>query len=119
MATTKEIGDKGEKIASEYLKKEGYALLEKNWRFSRAEIDLIAKEGEILVFVEVKALSYAFYKRPEEAVTATKEALIMDAAQRYMEKIGHEWEIRFDIISIILDKNLKIKELEHFKDAFF
>jgi len=43
----------------------------------------------------------------------------MDAAQRYMEKIGHEWEIRFDIISIILDKNLKIKELEHFKDAFF
>lgn len=119
MATTKEIGDKGELLAAEYLAKEGYVLAEKNWRFKRAEIDLIMREGEVLVFIEVKALSYSYYRRPEEAVDARKEAMIIDAAQRYMEQVGHEWEIRFDIISIILDKKLEIKELEHFKDVFF
>ena len=119
MSTTKEIGDLGEAKAAAYLKEKGYQILEKNWRYKRAEIDLIGKLEDTLIFVEVKTLSYAYYGRPEEAVTENKEALIMDAAQRYMEQIGHEWAVRFDIISIILDKKLEIKELEHFEDAFF
>lgn len=119
MATTREIGQKGESLAVDHLVLAGYEILERNWRYSRAEIDIIAKKDEVLVFVEVKALSYAYYGKPEEAVTEAKETLIMDAAQRYMESVGHEWEIRFDIISLILDKNLEIKQLEHFEDAFF
>ena len=53
------------------------------------------------MFVEVESRSYTYFGQPEEAINADKEALIMDAAQRFMEKIEHEWEIRFDVISII------------------
>lgn len=117
--TKKIIGEKGELEAQEYLKLKGYELLETNWRYSRAEIDIIAKVEEILVFIEVKTRSYEYYGAPEDSISAGKEALIIDAAQRYMESIGYDWQIRFDIISIILDKSLIVKRLQHFEDAFF
>lgn len=114
----KSIGDKGEAIAVDFLDRKGYQILETNWRFSRAEIDIIAFDGEILVFVEVKTRSYDYYGKPEEFVTLKKEKLMADAATVYMDKINHDWEIRFDIISILLPKN-KTPIIEHFKDAFF
>lgn len=107
-----------ENLAADYIKRKGYRLLERNWRFSRAEIDLIAKDGEILVFIEVKSLSSDVFNRPEASVTAYKQGLIMDAAAQYMQKINHEWEIRFDVISLILNEG-ELVELEHFEDAFF
>ncbi len=117
--TNREIGDIGESLAQNHLISAGYGILEQNWRYSRAEIDIIAKFEEILVFVEVKTRSYDYYGKPEEAVSEKQEHLIMDAAQRYMEQIGHEWEVRFDIISIILNKKGELERLEHFEDAFF
>jgi putative endonuclease len=119
MPTKKDIGDKGEVLAREYLESKGYAILECNWRYSRAEIDIIAKHEDILIFIEVKTRSYDYYGQPETAVSPGKEALIIDAAQRYMEHIDYDWQIRFDIISIILDKHLKVSQLKHFEDAFF
>ena len=119
MLSKKDIGDIGEKRAVEYLSGLGYQILETNWRYKRAEIDVIAKTDEILVFVEVKTRSYAYYGQPSEAVDKRKEALLMDAAQRYMESIDYEWEIRFDIISIILNESGSYKKLDHFEDAFF
>lgn len=116
---TREIGARAEQSAMEYLQKQGYEILERNWRFSRAEIDLIARDGDILVFVEVKYRSYDWYGPPEVSVDADKEHMIIDAAQRYMEKIGHEWEIRFDIVSILMAPEGKGHSLNHFKDAFF
>ena len=111
------LGQRGEDLAVIYLKKKGYQILERNWRFSKAEIDIIAKDGEILVFVEVKTRSTAIFGEPEESITSKKEDLISDAAAVYMDTIDHDWEIRFDIISIILtDEGHSIK---HFKDAFF
>ncbi len=117
--SNREIGNTGENLATNYLISHGYEIQEKNWRFSKAEIDIIAKEGEILVFVEVKTRSYTYYGKPEDSVNAKKEALIMDAAQRYMEKTGHDWEIRFDIISIILGGDNRAVQINHYKDAFF
>jgi putative endonuclease len=119
VASKKEIGAKGEIIAQRFLSDKGYEILARNWRYSRAEIDIIAKHKNILIFIEVKTRSYDYFGQPEDAVTAGKEALIMDAAQRYMEKINYDWQIRFDIISIILDKSLNVKVLKHFEDAFF
>ncbi|MFK8102772.1 MAG: YraN family protein [Saprospiraceae bacterium] len=113
------LGRKGEQMALDFLLAKGYQLLERNWRFSRAEVDLILKDGEILVFVEVKTRSYDFYGQPEESITPKKEGLIADAAAVYMESIGHEWEIRFDIISIILNEQKNKSVLEHYEDAFF
>lgn len=118
MARQQTIGKLGEDTAAIFLEKTGYIILERNWRFSKAEIDIIAKDGEVLVFVEVKAKSYTYFGAPEESVSTYKENLIIDAAQQYMIKIGHDWEIRFDIISILFDKN-KEASITHFKDAFF
>lgn len=118
MARQQTIGKLGEDKACQYILKEGYNLLERNWRFSKAEIDIIAKDGEVLVFIEVKAKSYTFYGAPEESISSYKENLIIDAAQQYMIKVGHDWEIRFDIISIVFDKN-KDASITHYKDAFF
>lgn len=118
MARQQTIGSLGEETATGFLQKSGYIILERNWRFRKAEIDIIAKDGEVLVFVEVKAKSYTYFGAPEESVSIYKENLIIDAAHQYMIKIGHDWEIRFDIISIVFDKS-KDASITHFKDAFF
>lgn len=111
------LGKKGEQLAFDYLMSKGYYVLEQNWRFSRAEIDIIAMDGEILVFIEVKTRSYDFYGEPASTVDQKKQRLIMDAASIYADKINHEWEVRFDIIGLIIDK--KSTNLKHYKDAFF
>jgi len=118
MARHNKIGEMAENLAADYLVRKGYRLLERNWRFSRAEIDVVAMDGDILVFVEVKSLGYDAFTRPEASVTPYKQGLIMDAATQYMHKINHEWEIRFDVISMILNEG-ELMELEHFEDAFF
>ena len=117
MASHNDLGQKGEEIAVKFLLANGYEILEENYRFSRAEIDIIVKKDEILIFVEVKTRSNISWGRPEQFVSPKKIELFMDAAYDYMEKIGHEWEIRFDIIAIYWPKNGKMK-LEHFEDAF-
>lgn len=118
MARQQKIGQLGEDTACQYLVNAGFKILERNWRFSKAEIDIIAMDGKVLVFVEVKAKSYAFYGAPEESISAHKENLIIDAANQYMLQINHDWEIRFDIIAILFDKNLNASTT-HYKDAFF
>ncbi|MBC7884016.1 MAG: YraN family protein [Saprospiraceae bacterium] len=118
MGKQHKIGKLGEDVACQFLQSIGYIILERNWRFSKAEVDIIAKDGEILIFVEVKAKTYTFYGAPEESISAYKENLIIDAASRYMILINHTWEIRFDIISIVFDKEMNPAVI-HYKDAFF
>lgn len=118
MAQRHTIGKQGEDIASAYLESLGYHILERNWRFSKAEIDIICKDNDVLVFVEVKSKSYTYFGAPEDSISTYKENLIIDAANRYMESISYDWAIRFDIVSIIFDKN-KNPAITHFKDAFF
>lgn len=118
MSKQQKLGILGEDAACIFLENLGYKILERNWRFSKAEIDIIAKEGEVMVFVEVKAKSYTFYGAPEESISVYKENLIIDAASQYMIRVNHDWEIRFDIISIVFDKNLKAN-ITHYRDAFF
>ena len=119
MVLNKNIGKHFENVACTYLINRGYQILEINWRYRKAEIDIICKKDEMIVFVEVKSRSNTFYGAPETQITAKKEILIIDAAQRYMDQIGHEWEIRFDIISIVFNNVLELVKLNHFKDAFF
>ena len=118
MLSKTEAGKKGEDKAIEYLQNSGYKILEKNWRYRRAEIDIIARESKsgILVFLEVKSRSYDYFGEPELSVDDRKKILIADAASAYMDKISYNWEIRFDIISILF--NAEKPEIKHFKDAF-
>lgn len=117
MSKNIELGKRGESIAIDHLIEKGYIILETNWRFSRAEIDIIARDGQVLVFVEVKTRSTDFFGAPEWAVTSKKKNLLIDAASAYMAAIHYEWEIRFDIISVVL-RSQSVK-LNHFEDAFF
>lgn len=114
----KSKGDQGETLAVTFLKQKGFQILETNYRASHAEIDIIVQEGEAVVFIEVKTRAYTSYGRPEDFVGIKKQQLISYAANRYMEQKGHEGEIRFDIISIILEDD-NLKSIHHFKDAFF
>lgn len=113
-----ELGAWGETLALNFLQNKGFRILETNWRHQRAEVDIIAMEGEILVFVEVKTRTSDYFGPPETFVTHQKENLMVRAAHAYMHKIDHHWEIRFDIIGI-LRRSGEEYTIEHLPDAFW
>lgn len=115
--TSKHIrtGKDGERKAAVFLQQLGYTVLQLNYRYKRAEVDIIAKKDDVLVFVEVKTRASDRYGLPEEAVTPQKERLIMSAAEEYIYEINWQHDIRFDIISITLGTPLVI---HHIEDAF-
>lgn len=116
MALHNEIGEKGENLAVEYLIKEGYQILERNWRFKKSEIDVIAKKGNDLIFIEVKTRSFTHFQAPEESVTLKKQKQIFIGANEYVQSQNDELEVRFDIISVLLKKETQIN---HIKEAFY
>lgn len=110
------LGEEGEKIAVRYLKSKGYIVYQTNWRFGKLEIDIIAEDGQELVFIEVKTRSSEIYGRPEEAVDDAKETAILNAADIYVRDFNLEVEVRFDIISVLINKNKS--KICHIIDAF-
>ena len=110
------LGEEGEKIAVRYLKSKGYIVYHTNWRFGKLEIDIIAEDGKELVFVEVKSRSSEIYGRPEEAVDDAKELAILNAAEIYVRDFNLEVAVRFDVISVIINKNKS--NICHIIDAF-
>jgi putative endonuclease len=112
-----ELGNKGESFARQHLEGKGYKILETNWRHGNAEIDIIAKDGDTLVFVEVKTRGKAVAEKPQEAVGQKKRQLMVRAANAYTVKIQHDWEIRFDVVAIVYYQNPP--KIEHIEDAFF
>lgn len=109
-------GQKGEDLAAQFLEEKGYQIVERNFRYKRAEIDMIARKGNLLVFVEVKARSSTTFGYPEDFVDEKKAALIITAADYYINAINWEGLIRFDIVSIMLKSQMSIR---HFEDAFY
>ena len=118
MTVQHEIGRFGESLAAEFLIQKGFEIIELNWRYRRAEIDIIAKDDHVLVFVEVKTRSSDFFGPPEDFVSKKKINFISQAASAYMETVQHSWIIRFDIISIII-RDSEIPVIKHIEDAFF
>jgi putative endonuclease len=96
------LGDTGERAAAEYLEGKGYRVLHRNYRFGRGEIDLIARKGGTIVFVEVKTRSTDSYGEPEEAVTPAKVRQIRRIASAWLaqRRIG-ECDCRFDVIAVL------------------
>lgn len=118
MADHNELGKEGEQIAVDLLLQKGYKILNKNWRYLKAEIDIIAqKDPETLVIVEVKTRSNSFVGNPEEFVTPKKIKLLVMAANEYVISRNLNIEVRFDIIAIV--KNSKYQKIEHLEDAFY
>jgi len=118
MAKHHDVGKTGEALAADWLSRHNYEILERNWRFSRAEVDIIARQGEALIFLEVKTRSSQRHGHPAAFVNLKKRRFLADAAQEYMRQVKHEWEFRFDIISVLFSPYGPPK-IEHFPDAFF
>ena len=114
--TAKETGQQGEARALVYLQEKGYTLVQQNFRYRRAEIDLIVQKDRLLVFVEVKARQNADFGFPETFVSAQQTSLIVEAADHYVREQNWPGLIRFDIVAITLEPDVAI---EHFEDAFY
>jgi putative endonuclease len=113
-----DTGKLGETIACEYLEKNGYRIIHKGWRHKHLEVDVIIQDGPILVFVEVKTRSNDTYGLPFEAVDWKKQKKLDRAANIYISKAKHVGDVRFDIISILINEIQK-PEITHIKDAFW
>ena len=111
-----ELGQKGERLAVGYLKKKGYSIIQKNFRTPLGEIDIIAKDKETLVFIEVKTRESLQYGQPFESVTGLKRRKIANVALLYLKKLDKIPDCRFDIISIYHKQG--IAEVDLIKDAF-
>jgi putative endonuclease len=111
------IGQKGEEEARKYLKKKGLRLVAKNWRAKTGEIDLIMKDGEVLVFVEVRLRRKTQYGAGYEKVGRDKMRKLINTAQSYQVREDYWGDVRFDVVSIEMDEDGNMK-LEHIKDAF-
>jgi len=114
MHNRREVGSRYEELAADYLKRQGYEILERNYRDRLGEIDIIAKEGRYLVFVEVKYRRDLENGYPEEAVYGRKQQRIRHTASYYLYRCGHgeETPCRFDVVSIAGE------EISLIRDAF-
>jgi putative endonuclease len=117
MTIQRSRGTEGEQIAADYLQKQGYTILERNWRWKKYEIDLIVEKGGILAFVEVKSRGEDPLDDPVEAVNRKKQKHMVLAAERYMEKVTRDVEVRYDII-IVLFTRQGVK-IDHIPEAFY
>ncbi|MDR7208535.1 YraN family protein [Flavobacterium piscis] len=117
MAEHNELGKKGEELAVEYLLQNGYEILDRNWTFQKAEIDVIARKENTLAIIEVKTRSSIDFGLPQDFVKPKKIQLLIKAVNAYINYRGMDFEIRFDIIAI--HKNGESFAIEHLTDAFY
>lgn len=117
MADHNDLGKTAEDLAVTHLQKNGYTILVRNFRYQKAEIDIIAEKDNLTIIIEVKARSTDAFMLPQEAVTKTKIKLLVTAANHFMEEFNRDQEVRFDIISVLPDKE-KNMIVDHITDAF-
>jgi len=117
VAKHNELGKKGEDAAVAHLEQQGHAIVARNYRFGKAEIDIISQDGNAIVFTEVKTRSTDYFGYPEEAVDSKKRMLMKKAAEEFIYQHRIDADIRFDVISLT-EQNGQLK-IHHFKDAFF
>jgi putative endonuclease len=118
MASHNELGKIGEDLAAQYLIQQGYTIVQRNFYFQKAEIDIIAqKEAGVIVMVEVKTRNSAFFGDPQSFVTPGKIKLLVKAADEYIRESALDVEVRFDIIAVL--KNSSEEKIEHIENAFY
>ena len=117
MAQHNELGEKGEQLAVDFLIKKGYTIRDKNWRYQKAEVDIIAEKDGILAVIEVKTRSTTDFGSPQDFVNQKKIKLLVAAIDEYVTSKDLDVEVRFDIIAIV--KENATFNLEHLEDAFY
>jgi putative endonuclease len=118
MAVHLELGRRGESLAKTHLENAGYEILDENWTHGKAEVDLIAYKDKVIIFAEVKTRTGNAFGEPEDFVDERKQKLLVSAADEYIYLMDHQGDVRFDIISILFDKQANYT-LKHIEDAFW
>jgi len=117
MAQHNKLGNKGEQLAVDYLLSKGYEVVERNYRFEKAEVDIIAKNDNTLVIVEVKTRSTADFGNPQDFVKPKQIQRLVKAVDEYVTVNSLNLEVRFDIIAIV--KQGESYDIEHLENAFY
>ncbi len=117
MAESHNLGQKGEDLAADHLKKGGFKILFRNWKWGKHEIDIIAENKDIVIFVEVKTRADDYQMHPVTAITKEKQRSIILAADGYLQKFNINKEGRFDVIIII--KTGESFQIDHIEGAFY
>lgn len=117
MANHNELGKKGEQLAVDYLLKKGYDIVERNYRFDKAEVDIIAQQKDTLAIIEVKTRSTKDFGNPQDFVKPKQIKNLVKAVDEYVVVNDLDVEVRFDIIAIV--KQGKGFDIEHLEDAFY
>ena len=117
MAQHNELGKKGEQLAVDYLLQKNYEIIERNYRFDKAEVDIIAQKDDILAIVEVKTRSTTDFGNPQDFVKPKQIKNLVKAVDEYVTENDLDIEVRFDIIAIV--KKGKGFEIEHLENAFY
>jgi len=113
MATHNDTGKQGEQLAKEYLQKNGYTILETNYRYKKAEIDIIATKENILAIIEVKTRTSTHFGEPESFVNNKKIKLVLEATNAYIMEKDLDLEVSLDIISVVMGNETQINHIEN------
>ncbi|WJH33255.1 YraN family protein [Paenibacillus sp. CC-CFT747] len=116
----REVGQKGEDLAAQFFTDKGSRVIRRNWRCRSGELDLIVEEEGILVFVEVRTRrATGRFGTPQESVDYRKQRQVRETAQVYLHQTGgHDRQIRFDLVSVMLDLKGDVLEVQHLPFAF-
>ena len=117
MSEHNDLGKLGEKMAAELLRKKGYNILAQNYFFGKAEVDIVAGKDNQLIFVEVKTRQSSYLSDPEYTVSMKKQKQVIKAADAYVKEHDLDFESRFDIITVIVNK--EYTKVDHLEDAFY
>ncbi|MEI6765019.1 MAG: YraN family protein [Bacteroidota bacterium] len=112
-----ELGKNGEEVACGYLREKGFIIIKKNWKLGANEVDIIARHGDYIVFVEVKTRTSAWFGEPEMSVTKQKQKTLIRCANAYMQMNNIDKEARFDILSIVVSSGKT--SINHIENGFF
>ncbi len=117
--TTKQTGNRGEQLSVSFLEKNGYTILERNWFYHKAEVDIIAQKGNFVAFIEVKTRSKKnhFSEEIGDLISIGQQKRIINAAHHYIVQKDIDCEARFDLILILIDD--KDFTIEHIEEAFY
>jgi putative endonuclease len=118
MANHNDLGRRGEAIAKAHLESAGYEILDENWTYGKAEVDLIAYKDRTLIFTEVKTRTGTGFGQPEDFVDTRKQKLLAQAADEYIYLMNHQGDARFDIIAILFTPQ-NTYTIKHIEDAFW
>lgn len=116
MASHNDIGLKGEKLAKTFLIENGYQILETNYRYKKAEIDIIALKEDTLAIIEVKTRTSTYFGEPESFVNNKKIKLILEATNAYILDKNFDYNVSLDIISVVIGPSI---EINHIPNAYY